>query len=456
MYKVFVLFFIGLLMFSSCVDRVRGDLPVFSPVHFKEANPWGMVEIRRGAFRMGTPNDSVWGTVNDSMTVSIEAFWMDEHEVSNYMYRHFVNWVRDSLLREKLSEIESSFKTENRSTGKLVLNWKKPLPTHSKDPGIREILNQIYSVDPENGKRIVNANLLNYQYDWIDLERATQKRYSLRRRVLNTDVVLNEDEGVFMAMDSSYINEKGRIATIRINRRIKEYKDYFTRSVINIYPDTNCWKVDFNGEKNDMYLLMYFSSPAYLNYPVVGVSWEQANAFCHWRTRYHNIHSRCEIAPYRLPTEAEWEYAAKGGVKGNVNKKYPWKSHDMTNQKGQYFANFKPLKGNFPADKYLITAPIGSFPPNDLGVYDLVGNVAEWTSTAYFASGNKIMSTINATTEFNASESTPYLLKRKVVRGGSFKDVYNYVNVNLREWKYQNEQKSHIGFRCVRNIPGER
>jgi formylglycine-generating enzyme required for sulfatase activity len=62
---------------------------------------------------------------------------------------------------------------------------------------------------------------------------------------------------------------------------------------------------------------------------------------------------------------------------------------------------------------------------------------------------------MNPSTEFNALANTPYQLKKKVIRGGSFKDVYNFVNVDLREWKYQNEKVVFVGFRCVRNIPGE-
>lgn len=445
------------LLLSSCQNKMQSDLPAFSPIRFKEAKPWGMVAVDRGAFRMGTLNDSIWGAVNDTMTVSIENFWMDEYEVSNFMYRHFVNWVRDSILRERLSEVIPAFKVEDKVTGKLVLNWKQRIPIRSKDPQVREVINRMYYYNPTNGKRITNARLLNYEYEWIDLERATLRKYSLLgNRVLNTDIKPDYASVPIMRLDTTYLNAKGNIIREVIERPILDYKDYFTHSVINVYPDTNCWKIDFYGEKNDMYLLMYFASPAYYNYPVVGVSWEQANAFCFWRTKYHNISSKCEIAPYRLPTEAEWEYVARGGKRGDANKKYPWKGDDMTDKRGQYFANFKPLKGNFPADKYLITAPIGSFPPNDIGIYDLVGNVAEWTSTAYFSSGNKIMSTMNATSEFNTLANTPYRLKRKVVRGGSFKDVFNFVNVNLREWKYQNEQKSYIGFRCVRNIPGER
>lgn len=449
-------YFLCLFLFTvACSRSQKGELPNYSPTIFKEAKPHGMVAVERGAFRMGTPNDSVWGSVNDSMTVSIENFWMDECEVSNFMYKHFVNWVKDSITREKLSEVDPGFKNINKFSGDTSLNWKKPIPYRSKDPNVQAVFKQMYWNDKNQNRQIVNSLILNFAYEWIDQEKATQRKYSLGKRVLNTDMPYDQNADVFMSMDSSYVNAKGHIITVQIRRPLRHYEDYYTRSVVNVYPDTNCWKADFNGEKNDMYVAMYFASTAYLNYPVVGVSWEQANAFCFWRTKYHRMSSKCEIAPYRLPTEAEWEYAAKGGKKGHLDKKYPWKSEDMTSPNGRYFANFKPRKGDFVKDKYLITAPIGSFAPNELGLYDIVGNVSEWTTTAYFSSGNKIMSTMNSTTELNALVNSPYQLKRKVVRGGSYKDVYNFVNVNLREWKYQNEQLPFVGFRCVRNIPGE-
>ncbi len=454
MKKIFPILLIAIAL-SSCNTKNKGQLPNVTHTLFKEPVPKGMTLINRGAFRMGTPNDTVWGTVNDSMTVSIESFWMDETEVTNYMYKHFVNWVKDSILRERLATVDPSFKPVNKFSGDSILNWKKPIPWKAKDPNIQAILQEMYFTQRGENKKFLNTYILNYTYNWIDNEKSNSRKYSLNRAILNTDVKQDQLADTYMTMDSSYVNAKGRVVTIQIKRPIRRYNDYYTTAVVNVYPDTSCWKVDFIAEKNDMYTALYFSSPAYQNYPVVGVSWEQANAFCQWRTKFYQTRSKYESAPYRLPTEAEWEFAAKGGRKSTINKKYPWKGDDITDKKGCYFANFKPAKGDFTKDAYLVTAPVGSFAPNELGIYDLVGNVAEWTSTAYFPTGNKIMSTINPSSEFNALGNFPYSLKRKVVRGGSFKDVYNFVNVDLREWKYQNEKMAYVGFRCVRNLPGE-
>src|SRR3712207_3556817 len=115
------------------------------------------------------------------------------------------------------------------------------------------------------------------------------------------------------------------------------------------YPDTTCWVNDFTNSDNEMYLRNYFSNDAYNDYPVVGVTWEQANAFCAWRTNYLLAGLGPEarfVQRYRLPTEAEWEYAARG-KEGN---EFPWDNKDMKNGKGCFYANFKPDRGNYTED----------------------------------------------------------------------------------------------------------
>lgn len=198
---------------------------------------------------------------------------------------------------------------------------------------------------------------------------------------------------------------------------------------------------------------MYFAHPGYNDYPVVGVSWEQANAFCVWRTnllRSAMIQDRM-VEPYRLPTEAEWEYAARAGKSENS---YPWDENATLTDKGCFYANFKPMKGNYLQDGNLITSRVGIYPPNEFGLYDMAGNVSEWTATAYTESVDRYTSDMNPDFRYNAAKEDPYRMKRKIVRGGSWKDVSNFIRSDIRMWEYQNEQRSYIGFRCVRTQVG--
>ena len=196
---------------------------------------------------------------------------------------------------------------------------------------------------------------------------------------------------------------------------------------------------------------LYFSNPAYDDYPVVGVTWEQANAFCAWRTNFllKGLGGAAKnIQRYRLPTEIEWEYAARG-KSGNP---FPWESGEVKSDKGCFYANFKPDRGNYTQDGSLITSRCGIFSANSNGLYDMAGNVAEWTSTVYTEAGVESMSDMNPELSYNAAKEDPYRLKKKSVRGGSWKDPESMILSAWRSYEYQNQPRSYIGFRCVRTM----
>src|SRR5690606_8463444 len=136
------------------------------------------------------------------------------------------------------------------------------------------------------------------------------------------------------------------------------------RDVINVYPDTLCWIQDFTYSYNEPLTNMYFWHPAYDDYPLVGVTWKQARAFCIWRTQYFNGFRDGQGVPavqnFRLPTESEWEYAARGGL---ALSSYPWGGPYIRNTKGCFMANFKPLRGNYYDDGGIHTVPVHSYEP---------------------------------------------------------------------------------------------
>jgi gliding motility-associated lipoprotein GldK len=153
-----------------------------------------------------------------------------------------------------------------------------------------------------------------------------------------------------------------------------------------------------------------------------------------------------DIVDFRLPTETEWEWAARGGYNNNP---YPWGGPYTRNERGCFLANFKPLRGNYIDDGGLRTVIVGHYPPNDFGLYDIAGNVSEWTISAYDPSSYNFTWDMNPNYTYNAKEDDPPAMKRKVIRGGSWKDIAYYMQVSTRDYEYQDTAKSYIGFRCI-------
>lgn len=175
---------------------------------------------------------------------------------------------------------------------------------------------------------------------------------------------------------------------------------------------------------------VYFYDEGFANYPVVCVTWHQANKYAQW-------------AGKRLPSEAEWEYAARSGVSGRI---YPWEGIYSRNAiTGESLANFAP-NGDYALDGYVITAPVGSFPPNNFRLYDMAGNVSEWCQDAYFASYKvlKMATRQLVTPTYNNPMET-----RKVVRGGSWASNEYFIGVGVRDYRFAGHASPRIGFRLA-------
>lgn len=117
-------------------------------------------------------------------------------------------------------------------------------------------------------------------------------------------------------------------------------------------------------------------------------------------------------------------------------------------------ANFKPLRGNYYDDGGIHTVPVVSYEPNDFGLYCMAGNVAEWTTTAFDESVYDFAHDLNMDYKYEAEDDDPPVLKRKVIRGGSWKDVGYFLQTSSRTYEYQDTAKSYIGFRNVMSYLG--
>ena len=157
------------------------------------------------------------------------------------------------------------------------------------------------------------------------------------------------------------------------------------------------------------------------------------------------------IQKFRLPSEAEWEYAARGG---RDLAPYPWGGPYIRNDQGCVLANFKPMRGDYVEDGTVYTAPVESYSPNDYGLYNMSGNVAEWTNTAFDETVYDFAFDLAPDYVYHAKVDDPPALHRKVIRGGSWKDIGYYCQTGTRAFEYSDTAKAYIGFRSVMSYLG--
>lgn len=380
-------------------------------VNYSNAAPLGMVWVPSGVMKAGSGDEDIQNALDASVrTFNIVGFYMDATEITNAEYRQFTNWVRDSIAHTILNNV-----TVNNA-GNTVIDWGKKRPDYNDEQIQMQLIGSLMldATQTLEGRPKIDANKLIYSYKEINLAAA----------VKNAD---------------------------------KPATNYLIQRNIKVYPDTNVWLRQFNYSMNEPIALQYNWFPSFDNYPVVGVNWVQANAFCDWRTKYYKMYrekgNRFVEGRFRLPGELEWEWAARGG---RDLSPYPWGGPYVMNKKGCYLANFKPMPGDYSADGGLYTVRANAYTPNDYGLYNMSGNVSEWTADNYNISAyaNSQYSDINGASSFETQvgENDPEWMKRKVVKGGSWRDTKYYLNISVRDVEFMDTAKAYIGFRTIYNI----
>ena len=460
MKKLSFLFMVILLVFSACQNTEGQLVGVKDRPSVTTSTPYGMVYIPTGHMVMGAGDQDVpFAFTNQSKNVTITSFWMDETEITNNEYRQFVYWVRDSIAHTLLGDAEISDMEKNghflkhekgENAGEVIepklINWKEKIPWGSTNEEVQSALSPLYT---KINTRFyyykpmeMNASAFNFEYWWIDKRNYTDPK----------------NPEVFGASTKEFGKEGGDIGGLYANRpsSINQGVERFIRhEVVNIYPDTLCWIHDFTYSYNEPMSDTYFTNPTYDNYPIVGVSWVQAKAFSYWRTLLRSSwlrgnHYALEHE-FRLPTEAEWEWAARGD---EPSTEYPWGGPYTSTAKGCYLSNFKPQRGNYVADGYAYPGIVGHYHPNGFGLFDMSGNVAEWCSDAFDKSASNFTHDLNPHYVYYAKKDDSPAKKRKVIRGGSWKDVSYYTRIATRAYEYQDSCMSYVGFRCVQSFMG--
>lgn len=396
--------FISLICSCVSAQKLNSGWNVVDAPKKKGKTPKGFSFVEGGA--VITPEDYFQSLVFDSTQVgnflleknknspdtifnilnkfSVASFFLSKTEVTNKQYKEFIRWVIDSIGLTAMAQIDPSYYLDPVTKS---LNWSRR----------KDVMKYFYSAGPF-GDAFASA----------------------------LAVAPEEQAGPF----------KAGIDVTKL-----QYRFCSGTETVNAYPDTLVWLDNLPNYNNDPLEKYYFSHPLYNDYPVVGVSWHQANAYCDWLSRNSDYE-------FRLPLFAEYvsAYTDKRVNKSNYKNgsffeyseiNFPWGHNGLVDKNGIHLANFgivkdpygflyksyyedgsKKLKSNSSYFGYY-TTKVASFPQTVYGLYDLAGNVAEWTGEGF--SDIYVLNTKESPNAFT-HDINPYL-----INGGY------YLNINLKD-----------------------
>lgn len=367
--------------------------------------PPGMVYVPSGTILYKSSLDS-----NDvGRNVSLSAFFIDKSEVTNKQYRAFVDWVADSIAVTDYLNDDQYFLSDAGDGTSRQINWarvKKVSPLwKSKDQSVQSRLAPMIAM--QGTKRVLNPDVVKYRFSYLKAG-------------------------------------NGQAEPIHVV------------DTVSVMPVEDIWSKDFPNAQLMFMDANYFNHETYDNHPVVGVTWKQARAYTDWRGKeimasvMKNSYLSGFQLTFSLPTEAQWQYAAEGKLDPRDTTVQTRMTIDGSeSDKKQLAVNFKQGEGTYSRDGATFTVPVKSYTPNAFGIYNMAGNVAEWTLDAFSPSAIEFVNDLNPVLLYDADEDDSDALQRKVVRGGSWKDNGELLNSETRGYELQNAAHSYVGFRCA-------
>ncbi|WP_051292606.1 SUMF1/EgtB/PvdO family nonheme iron enzyme [Olivibacter sitiensis] len=413
-YLYFLGFFISLFL-GACKSNKFTDIPN-TPSYTRRSlpTPPGMVYVPSGSVLYKNMDDSA----AIRRYVSVTAFFIDKTEVTNSQYRQFVYWVADSIaIADYLKDDSYYLKSNGGDSSSRFIDWSKirkrsPLYKNGTPDEKQKLQGMFISV---GGAKVLDPEKVKYDLHYAEMTGQPTGRY---------------------------VHEK-----------------------IPVLPKVDVWSQDFPNSQMQTMDQNYFINKLYENYPVVGVTWKQARAYADWKGSM--LAAELKKTPilrdydyiFSLPTEAQWQYAAEGKVDpmDTTDRTVKTIEHKKTG-KERLALNFKQGEGTYSRDGSTFTLPAKSYTPNAFGIYNMAGNVSEWTLDAYSPSATAFVNDLNPVLLHDVPDSANPLMKRKVVRGGSWKDPGPMLNSDTRNYEEQDMPRSYIGFRCVMpafELPGD-
>lgn len=401
---------ISLLAFDACKTNKFPEAPEMTAFRGTSiAAPPGMVYVPSGTILYKGINDSSAVGRN----VSVSAFFIDKTEVTNKQYRDFIDWVADSVAITDYLQDDSYFITPKGSStvadsGFRQINWSKvgkrsPLWKKGTADEVQKLQDMTTML---GGRKVLDPQKVKYSLYYTRMAGGSTGEY-----ILDT---------------------------------------------ISVIPREDVWSADFPNAQMQVLDQNYLTNKIYDHNPVVGVSWKQARAYADWKgkqlSRYmsRNVVLRDFDLAFSLPTEVQWQYAAEGRVDPSDTIDRTVKTiPDKKSGKEKLSLNFKQGEGTYSRDGSTFTLPVKSYTPNAFGLYNMAGNVSEWTMDAYSPSSSAFVNDLNPVLLYDVPDTANPLMKRKVVRGGSWKDNGNMLNSESRTYEEQDMARSYIGFRCV-------